>query len=344
MSVLSAGTDPALLRERWLAALEELFPVPEGYREEVVDRRGALDILRCGDGLLEELVAAGLPCSGPSGAEWFDRYDLFNLALHSGSGASAPETGIRFALRWMGRDPSTWFDERHWDLSVALSCPLPDGCPAGKGDAEEPSWRAALPLPEAFGGRLLELEPPQDGQDALRGSGPDGFTMTARVATRGERRELRSPVLRDIVGEYDRSRWVKLPVELQARPELVLPHGVAPCISVSLDLAARCRDAGFEARTRRGWILGMLDLAHSWLEVVDSDGRVKAVDPVFGLLSGHADAPHPDFRRACSGSFFNRLLPSSHEADQPLFRHRCGGAEHAPATRTTVRTAPREGA
>ncbi|WP_327697964.1 hypothetical protein [Streptomyces sp. NBC_00459] len=321
MSVLTV-TAPGL-RDGWLAALAELFPVPAGYRDERVDRFGALDILRCGEDLLAELLAAGLPHSGPPGAELFDRYDLFNLALHSGSGTSAPETGIRFALRWMGRDPGTWFADRTWDLSVDLSCPLDGGCEA------DPTWETSRPEPEAFGGRLLSLT-----------TGPAGSAFTARVATRGERRELRSERLREIVSEYDGARWVRLPVELQSRPELVLPYGIAPCISVSLDLAAKCRAAGFEARTRRGWILGMLDLAHAWLEVVDSDGEVKVVDPVFAGLADHADAPHPLFREACAGSRFNRLLPSSREADQPLFRHRCGGADRTPVSRTTVRTAP----
>ncbi|MCD0453481.1 hypothetical protein LO762_30495 [Actinocorallia sp. API 0066] len=328
MSVLT-GTPPPALRDGWLAALADLVPVADGYRDEVVGRGEALDLLRCGDALLDDLVAHGLPCS-PDGR--FDRYDLFNLALYSGSGRSAPETGIRFALRWMGREPDTWFTDKSWTISVELACPRAGGCGA------DPWWKAARPLPEAFGGTVHTLLPDDPGTADLDTPG-----FTARLTARGERRELRSPVLREICAEYDAARWVRLPVELQARPELVLPHGIAPCISVSLDLAAKCRAAGYRARTRRGWILGMLDLAHAWLEVVDDDGLTKVVDPVFGLLSAHADAPHPSFRAACSGSRFNRLLPSAHEADEPLFRHGCAGGEHTPKTRTTVRTARPDG-
>ncbi|HEV2370664.1 MAG TPA: hypothetical protein VGS19_00730 [Streptosporangiaceae bacterium] len=323
MSVLAP--DHAGVRDRWLTALAELVPVPPGYRNESIDRIGALDILRCDDAMLTDLVEHGLPSAG---GELFDRYDLFNLALYSGTGKSAPETGIRYALRWMGREPDTWFAEREWNLSVELFCPRPDGCRPG------PTWSAARPEPEAFGGQTLRLDTAPAGQ-------ADRFALTAEIVTRGERRELCSDQLREIVGEYTTGshRWVRLPVELQARPELVLPHGVAPCISVSLDLAAKCRAAGFDARTRRGWILGMLDLAHAWLEVVDTDGQVKVIDPVFALLADHADAAHPQFRQACAGSRFNRLLPSCNAADEPLFRHHCGGEGLTPATRTTVRSA-----
>ena len=53
-----------------------------------------MEMLRCGPDTLDGLVRAGLPCGGVPGAELFDRYDLFNLALLSGSGASVPERAI----------------------------------------------------------------------------------------------------------------------------------------------------------------------------------------------------------------------------------------------------------
>ena len=323
---------------RWFESLDALFRVPAGFRDECVSRVEAAAMLGCGDELLGELVARGLPCSGEPGAERFDRYDLFNLGLYSGTGSSLPERGIRFALRWMSGAPETWFRPARWTFSVELACPREGGCGA------DPWWSLALPRPDAFGGRTLHLESTPGGATAGPGDaecGGGGLALSATLETRGQHLELRSPALLRITHDFmERGhRWVRLPEELQRRPELVLPAGVAPCISASLWLQQRFGEAGFEARTRRGWILGMLDLAHAWVEVRDVDGVVKPVDPVFAMLAAHAEAAHPDFAAACLGSRMNRLLPTAHAADEPLSRHRCGGRESRPAHRTVIRAA-----
>jgi hypothetical protein len=325
----------------WLATLDTLFTIPPGYRREDVDRAGALDILRCSDEVLTELADAGLPNSG--GGERFDRYDLFNLALYSKSGMSAAERGIRFALRWMTRDPQTWFEPMRWTYSLVLQGP--------SGGSGEATFSVARPAPEVFGGRVERIdaaaadravEPPgSPGPDIVVVTEGDTAQVDAVLRTVGEPRTLRSRRLREIVSEYSHGdyRWARMPEELQRHPELVLPHGVAPCISVSLDLAEKVRAAGYPARTRRGWILGMLDLAHSWLEVTDDDGQVKVVDPIFASLADHADRAHPDFREACFGSALNRLLPTAHEADNGLYRHSRGGVSTVPKSTLTIRAA-----
>ncbi|MCR3752111.1 transglutaminase domain-containing protein [Lentzea californiensis] len=325
----------------WLAALDGLFTIPAGYRQEDVDRTGALDVLRCSDEVLTELVNAGLPHAGEG--ELFDRHDLFNLALYSKSGTSAAELGIRFALRWMTHDPRTWFQPMRWTYSLTMTAP-----PDGSGPA---AFAVARPMPELFGGRVERIGARAAGQVAETPppTGPDVVVVTeggtaqvdAVLRTAGEPRTLRSRRLREIVSEYSHGdhRWARMPEELQRHPELVLPHGVAPCISVSLDLAAKARAAGYPARTRRGWILGVLDLAHSWLEVTDDDGQVKVVDPIFAGLADHAGGAHPDFRTACFGSALNRLLPTAHEADEGLYEHRRGGVTTVPKTTLTIRAA-----
>src|SRR5688500_15292739 len=85
----------------WLAACERRCAIPAPFRDERVSRADALQTLRCGDELLDRLVAQGLPCGGARGDERFDAFDLFNLALDSGSGRSMPEMAFGFALRWM---------------------------------------------------------------------------------------------------------------------------------------------------------------------------------------------------------------------------------------------------
>jgi hypothetical protein len=351
------GGAPAAADPRgWFDALEALVAVPAGYREEQVGRIDALEMLRCGEQVLTDLVGAGLPCSGEPGAERFDRYDLFNLALYSASGVSVPERALSFALRWMTNPPEAWFKPMRWNFSIELTCGRDAGC------GPEPWWSLARPYPEAFGGRTLDLrsEPaagiagPPGAEAAaattreaatgdavdLEAVGVPRLAVSAQLETRGGRQELRSPVLRRVVDEFMAAgyRWVRLPEEAQWRPADVLPHGVAPCISASLFLQEELRAAGFEAWTRRGWILGMLDLAHAWLEVRDSDGEIKIVDPVFAMLAAHAPAPHPEFAGACLGSRLNRLLPTQHYADQPLIRHECGGEAVTPRRKTVVRT------
>lgn len=321
----------------WLTALDRLFTIPGDHRNEIVDRAGALDMLRCGDDVLDALITAGLPCGGTLGAERFDRYDLFNLALASGSGMSVPERSIEFALRWMNSKPGSWFEPLDWRFSVELECPRAGGCGA------DPWWRLGRPMPEECGGEILEMEvtPCDDVGEGpwITSTGPEGLAVSGRLRTRGRPGRLRSAALREIVEEFmgHGRRWARMPEALQCEAERVLAHGVAPCISASLHLERRFRAAGFEALTRRGWILGMLDLAHAWVEVTDEDGVTKPVDPIFVLLSGYARAPHPDFAETCVGSRLNRLLPTRLPAGSLLAYHGCDGVDRTPERRTVIR-------
>ncbi len=319
----------------WLASLEQLFAIPPEYRRADAPRAHALEMLRCSEETLDALVAAGLPCEGSPGDERFDANDLFNLALYSSSRASVPERAFQFVLRWMTDPCDAWFEPRRWSFSLELT---PDGDGATGGTSR---LLLARPRPELLGGRMLDLETEPAQAAAEEGDivadGVDRLTVRGRIETAGARMTLRSPRLRDIVEEFESTpyRWLKLPEELQRQPERLLPHGVATCIAASLHLERRCREAGLRARTRRGWVLGMLDLAHAWLEVEDDDGVVKTVDPIFALLSGLVDDPNPEFRTACRGSRLNRLLATDHRADEPLELHLLDGRA-APVRRKTV--------
>ena len=325
----------------WVRSLGVLLAIPTELRDERVPRATALEMLRCGDQVLDELIREGLRHGGEPGAELFDRFDLVNLSLYSGSGTSVPEETMRFALRWMHEHPSALFRPRAWDYHVELSCDRPGGCPDGPR-----GWTIARPQPEVYGGWAVSLESEPAGGDEtdLRS---DGDPLLARgvLVTSGEHREIRSARVREIVTQYTSAeyRWARMPEKLQWQPDAVLSQGYAPCIAVTLRLAEQCRAAGYPARTRRGWIMGMLDLAHSWLEVVDDDGVVKAVDPAFAILADHhAERPHPEFTAACFGSPLNRLMPTGHEADNPIMGHTCGGTERMPKHRTMITAQDRQ--
>lgn len=324
--------------EGWLESLRDLLVIPAELRDERVERDAALELLQCGPETFEELLRAGLPHGGSPGAERFDRFDLVNLALYSGSGASIPEKTMRYALRWMHADPGNLFRPQRWNYSVTLSPPARDK----EGDPERMDWNLATPHPELSGGWTESLSLGQGavlGEKDITVRGTSALGVSGVLVTSGERREIRSERLREIVTSYgpDRFRWGRMPEELQWRKDEVLSQGYAPCISVCLELAERCREAGFEARTRRGWIMGMLDLAHSWLEVVDEDGLVKNVDPAFVILADHhAESPHPAIAEAFTGSLLNRLLPTEHHADEPVNGYRHDGLFAHPRHQTDI--------
>ena len=178
-------------------------------------------------------------------------------------------------------------------------------------------------------------------QIVYRGPGP--LHLSGEVCTTGKLMELCSPRLREIVDEFFATgyRWVRMPEPLQWQYERVLSAGVAPCISASLLLERRFAEAGYETFTRRGWLLGMLDLAHSWLEVVDDDGVFKPIDPIFTWLTEYAPDPHPDLAEASIGSRMNRLLPAAMAANGRMATHECGGVSVDPRRKTIIRRIPK---
>jgi hypothetical protein len=323
--------------DAWLRSLSELYPVPAGYRTPEIDPVGALDMLRCGEEAWDELVSAGIPYDEGADGPLFDRTDLVNLALGSGSGMSRPERAVRFALRWMRDDPRSWVTPLSWTFTLELS---DDGDSTTADGAE--TWSHTRFLPEETGGLVEEwrshpavrLTP-----ELFEFDGPGPVAFSGRLRTAGALQELRSPTLRAIAEEFlaENHRWVKLPERCQYDYEPILASGVAPCVAASLYLERRFREAGYEANTRGGWILGMLDLAHSWVEVVDDDGLVKPIDSVFERLSQLSDAPHPDLPRACLGSRLNRLLPAAMPAGAPEALHTVAGTTRPARTRTTIR-------
>ncbi|WP_055589239.1 hypothetical protein [Peterkaempfera griseoplana] len=321
----------------WLDALDGLFLIPEPYRDEGADRAAALATLRCPEGVLDRLVAAGLPVGSVAGEQRFDWFDLFNLALAAGSGQSLPEVALRYSLRWMHGGAAAWTGDAEWSFCFVQECARPGGCGA------DPVWEHALPVPEAAGGALLTLDarPPGATVDdaVLRSTGPGPARIEGQVRTTGRSLELVSPRLRGIVADFMARdyRWLRIPEPLQADHPRLFAAGVAPCISASLFLEGEFRAAGYRVRTRRGWILGLLDLEHAWVEVEDDDGEVKQIDPVFARLTRYAAEPHPALAAACMGSRLNRLLPTALPADGRPSRHWCDGAESAPRTATTLR-------
>ncbi|MCZ7417813.1 MULTISPECIES: hypothetical protein [unclassified Streptomyces] len=308
----------------WLAALRDLVPMPDRYRELCVGRDEARALLGCANELLDELAAHGLTHAGSGEDLRFDYHDLANVALYSGAATSVPLAGQRMMLRFASGSPDTWTPTRHWTLDWRLRCREPE-CPGG-------TWRVTVPTPEVFGGRLDELECEQpavreDGDLVVRGAA--SVRLTGRVTTSGSRSRLLSATARrhfedlreELRGTRYRFQWMHPRLRTdRAETERL---GIMDCTVCALELQRRAEADGLTTRTRRGRYLGVLDAEHAWCEVLDEDGVFKPVDPVFAVLSERHRPPHEEFDDFCAGSVPSRFLPWSVPAGSPLATHDC---------------------
>jgi hypothetical protein len=291
------------------------FFIPEQYREPDTDRVAATQILGCDDTALTALVHSGLPVEN----DRFDSRDLFNLGLHSGTGTTVPEQAFAFSLRWMRGTTESLLAPRASRFELALTCP----------ECEHPVSTLARPRPERYGGAVSDLTPAaadndNDDDDDDLVAGP---TLTATVHTRGELAPLDSPVLREVVRDFAGLglRWVKLPAALREDEDLVTSHGVASCESASRYLARRVTDAGLAATTRIGWVIGMLDLVHAWVEVTDTDGTTKVLDPIFALFATTVRDANPLLTEPTMSLRTNRLIPTGLPVGGQVATHDCAG-------------------
>ncbi|MFV2114769.1 transglutaminase domain-containing protein [Micromonospora sp. LOL_025] len=321
--------------------LDTLYAVPPEHRLDDVDRASARQVLGCDDHTLSVLLDRGLPASGDPGEERFDSRDLFNLALYSGTGTTVPEQAFAYSLRWMRSSTEELLAPRASRFALRIACAA-DAC------GPRPNSTLALPRPERCGGAVRDLTV-EDADGVAAPSGDPGDTVTrtasqlavtATVHTRGELAELRSPELRAIAAEFAAMdlRWVKLPEALQNDVGLVTTHGVASCDSASRYLAQLCRRAGIPAVTRIGWVVGMLDLVHAWVEVEDADGATKVIDPVFALFSATVRDTNPLLRDPAVALRTNRLIPTGLSTGRAVAEHRC--ADEPTAARLTTKILP----
>lgn len=318
--------------DRLFDTLADFFPIPDALRQADTDSVAARQLLACDDDTLAELVRRGLPATR-DGARWrFDQRDLFNLALHTGSGHTPPELAFRYALRWMSLPTAELTCPRSWTFTADVGCRAPQHCDGDPGSA------LAVPTPELYGGEIrLFADTDPDAGGRLR-SHREKLRLQAEIRVTGEFTEIRSPQVQDIyAGFLARSlRWSKLPAAIQADVDTLLPRGIATCVTASLYLEKQCHAAGLTARTRRGWVLGMLDLVHAWVEVVDTDATIKILDPIFGLFSSMLPDSNPLLDRPDISARTNRLLPTALSAAQPLATHGCRGTVSEPTVAAVI--------
>ncbi|MGB3442111.1 MAG: hypothetical protein WBA97_25470 [Actinophytocola sp.] len=280
-------------------SVDGMYLIPPEHHVPDTDRATAAQLLGCDDRTIDALVNGGLTVRD----DRFDGRDLFNLGLHSGTGATVPEQAFAFSLRWMRGSANALLSPRTLAFTLTTECACADTV-------------LAVPRPDRYGGTVT----PPPAHDVVRAS-----AVTATIRTEGRAVPLRSPALRGLVEEFAGLgvRWVKLPDALREDESLVTSRRVATCESASRYLARRCRDAGYAATTRIGWIVGMLDLVHAWVEVTDDDGETKIVDPVFSLFAARVPGANPLLTDPSVALRTNRLVPTALSVGGRVARHGC---------------------
>jgi hypothetical protein len=305
---------PQARAERLAAAVGTFVTVPPDVARYEIDVVAAAPAVRLSPAELEELATAGLPCRrDPRRGLLFDYDDLMNAVMFSGSGRSFPELAMRFQVRFAHSAESAWYESQTWLVTVRNPAPPPGGLP------EAATRQYLLPEPDlaAPGVRLAP------GHQVERG--PDGYA--AAVTLTGAANRIRDPRARRLWAELLHEltsgsvNFQSVPEPLRADPERAWQLGMADCMVAGNVLAGRLRQLGLEARTRRGYLLGLLGSEHGWCELAE-DGCWKPLDLVFAFAAhGGRNRQYPvapGFASACAGGRFNRLLPCVGDGTMPL--------------------------
>lgn len=292
----------------WLAALARLRRVPDAYYRATLGAAEAAKQLGTDVGTVLALVEAGLPAEQADDGPRLDYHDVANLGLAAQLGRSLAELAEGRMLRMAAGPREGWLKERTWRIRLGAPCEA-DGC-AGE--------LPAAPAPELFGGTLLDFTPSPDA----------GHEAIATVVTRGELAEPRTAAVREVYDELlaglddGAYQFGWLPHRLRAVPATAAAYGMADCQVAAWIMERRAREAGLEARTRKGYVLGMVGVEHAWTEVRE-DGRWLPLDPVLAFLARRHRASNPEFTDFCRGSVHNRLLAWPAAAEEPLTPHEC---------------------
>ncbi|MFE3029683.1 hypothetical protein [Nocardia tengchongensis] len=311
----AAETVPAI--PQLLTALTQLIPVAVEFQERRIDRNRFAQIIGHDTAVVDALVEHGFPHEICDRSQTFEYCDAVNLALHARLGCSIPETAESVMLRYAGAPSATWVGPARWRVGWKIT--------AARGSELE----IRMPDASVWGGANLSLEVdgvPGPPGGAVRAAGGTDVLVAAEVRTQGQAMTVRSPLVR---GWYDRVladlaegalvyQW--MPARLQRDPEAFLSRGTLDCVATSLLIARWAAAAGVEARTRRGVVLGLMGVEHTWTEVRDIDGHFKPLDPIFAHLVSRKGADAGEFTEFCAGSVPNRFLPFRIAAAEPIVK------------------------
>jgi hypothetical protein len=298
----------------WSTVLSRVVLVDDGNRRPTVPAAEAGAMLRLTPDELDRLTAAGLPCAGSGENGRYDFRDLYNIGIYAGNGRSRPEQAMKVMMRFASRPVEELLSRRRWTIRAVGSCAA---CRDGAGTG---IWRIRKPVPSTAGGRVLSW------RVRTRPAGQPDLLVEGTVETAGVLHPIVSSEIRAVIDEFLARdlRWHLLTRTQWADAERLHRRGVTDCVIANLYLAERLRAYGIEARTRGGWMTGIVDVNHGWLEVRDDDGIVKAIDVILPMLARLLNPSSEPFLAMPFGSLINRVIPADCEADHAPVTHRHG--------------------
>jgi hypothetical protein len=299
--------------------LSRLRPVPGDVATYDTPLADAAALLHTEEAAVAALAADGLPhVEDRTRGPLFDYTDLTNVAHLSGTGMTVPELAWRFLLRFAAGQPRTWFEPLTWEVTVG---PPPRAA----------AWPYLFAVPDMSAPGVDQITQPAglEGRPALPGYQQEPYQVLVQLS--GCRAEIAAGRIRDAFDSVLDALTSGV-VTYQAVAERLRPDherawqlGMADCVVSSKVLADQLIAGGVEARTRRGYLLGLLGSDHAWCEAL-VDQQWMPLDPVFAYLAVRDAAPRSaaavaraaEFRDACCGSRFNRLLPCAVPGTAPL--------------------------
>ncbi|MEV0464835.1 transglutaminase domain-containing protein [Nocardia tengchongensis] len=278
----------------------------------------AAELLRIDAEQVAALTADGLQHRvDPERGLLFDYADVVNAGARSRSGLTVPELAQRLLMRFAAGPEPTWLRPITWTVMVHL--------PAGRQSA----LAAAVPDLAADGVEALDLPDPGVPLPTVT-AGRQCEPYRVRVRLTGARHQIEDARVRAAFDahldafETGRVAYQSIAESLRADHQRAWSLGVADCVVTSAVLADSLRERGLRARTRRGYLLGLLGSDHAWTEVYEQDAW-RPLDVVFAHIGAGNGVHSAEFRQACCGSRFNRLLPCAVAGDAPLVVDADGG-------------------
>jgi len=295
----------------WSPVVRSVIWVPAAYRCGTLDENRVLRILRCTPASLAALRDLGLTPQDKREGPRYDACDIRNAALYSMSDRTEVEAAMRPILSFLRGPDEVLFAERRWTYQMR--------------PVAEPGTGMCLtyPLaPEVSGGETEALTvdgaPPRRAGDRV--AVPAGSLLRGTIVTRGRPGRPLNPLILSITADFLASgvRWHYLPEGLKTDAHAACAAGVGNCDTLSAVLAERLTAAGFATSIYRGWIIGITEVPHSWIEVTDDDGDLKVIDPSLLLLASHSSLGSPDFAARALGARLSRVAPTRCPLTEPI--------------------------
>lgn len=279
----------------WGRILEQVVRTPDKYYLPI-DNAKAASVLGCST---DELGILWQAYDSPRSR--FDVFDVWNIGLFSGTGKSKPEQEIRYLSHLYER--TDWLEPVEYKIALDVTCPRGIRCTSS-------NWQRP-DIPDA------------EWTDAAVDSGSARWAAT--VHRQGTNAEITDRTILDIWRTtIDKYRFHYTHPSIAGSAEATRARAVGNCTGLTIALAQLLDEADLQARTRCGFLWGgVVGLSHEWVEVRDTDGSWKVLDPSMAALAD--DFFTPEYKEFCCGSILNRVIPTA-AGQAATVQHECDGS------------------